>query len=373
MNGGVERILDLAFGQGGNESNHLGAGWSGDEPGRRWMIGPASELWLNHPGAGHDLILELDTELMDGPDGRTTQRLVVGVRNVGIAQIAMRRPGTVGFHIPAGLAAAPGPVRLMFVHPDFRRPMDLRGGSDDRQLSFAPRRLRLSRVLPRPAPPPAAPLPPEQLMTRFESLGDNCEFGLAQRRVGAEPLGLLRFSYIELFQLLRALRSGFAGLGDPGATRVSTEGPDSEYIVRDANYAITYHTFQSPEHLSLEAVTAQQATRLAFLRRKLLEDIVNGEKILVVRRGDTLRPEEVLPLYTALNDRGRAWLLWIVPADPAHPSGTVEMLLPGLLRGYVDRLAPNDNAHDLSLEAWLAVCAAAWRAAGRAVEPDGRG
>jgi hypothetical protein len=54
----------------------------------------------------------------------------------------------------------------------------------------------------------------------------------------------------------------------------------------------------------------------------------------------------------------------MVPADAAHPSGTVEMLLPGLLRGYVDRFAPSENAHDLSLSAWTDVCEAAWRAAG---------
>ena len=36
-------------------------------------------------------------------------------------------------------------------------------------------------------------MPPlDQLMLRFEALGDNCELGLVQRRAGAEPLGLLR-------------------------------------------------------------------------------------------------------------------------------------------------------------------------------------
>jgi hypothetical protein len=30
--------------------------------------------------------------------------------------------------------------------------------------------------------------PPEQLVMNFESLGDNCEFGIVQRYAGAEPL-----------------------------------------------------------------------------------------------------------------------------------------------------------------------------------------
>jgi hypothetical protein len=49
-------------------------------------------------------------------------------------------------------------------------------------------------------------------------------------------------------------------------------------------------------------------------------------------------------------------LLFVTPADAAHPPGTVERLMPGLLRGSIDRFAPPENAHDLSLECWLAVC-----------------
>jgi hypothetical protein len=364
MNGGLERILTLSFGKDGNETNHLGNGWSADEPGGRWMVGQGSELWLEHPGQGHDLILELDLGVMHLPSGTATQRLVVGARNKGIAQIGVSQGGAVGFHVPAALIAAPGPVRLLFVHPDFRRPMDVGGGTDDRQLSFSVRSLRLFRVLPRPAPAGGPPLPREQMIMRFESLGDNCEFGLVQRRMGAEPLGLLRFSYIELPLLLRGLRRGFDGLGDPNTTEVTAEGDDREFVVRESVYGMTYHTFQYEAQISLDTVRQQQATRLNFLRRKLMEDIATGEKIFVLKRSPPLRPEEVLPVYATLNEPGRTWLLWMVPSDAAHPPGTVELLLPGLLRGYLDRFAPPENAHELSLAAWTAVCEAAWRAVG---------
>jgi hypothetical protein len=71
-----------------------------------------------------------------------------------------------------------------------------------------------------------------------------------------------------------------------------------------------------------------------------------------------------LPLYSTLNELGCNWLLWMVPCDSAHPAGTVEVLLPGLLRGYVDRFAPSENAHDLSVRPWTEVCEAAWRIVG---------
>jgi hypothetical protein len=363
---GLETVLTLTFGKGGNEANHLGNGWSGDEPGGRWMVGPGSELWIEHPGKDHDLILELDIGVVALPPN-TVQRLAVGARNRGIAQIAVARGGTLGFHVPAALVADPGPVRLLFVHPDFRRPMDLHGGSDDRQLSFSLRSLRLSRVLPRPKPSAAPMVAPEQMITRFESLGDNCEFGLVQRRMGAEPLGLLRFSFIELPLLLRGLRTGFEGLGDPSTTEVSVEGKDREFVVRESVYGMTYHTFQYEDQMSLDTVRQQQATRLNFLKRKLMEDVANGEKIFVLKRSPPLRPEEVLPIYAALNAGARNWLLWMVPADAAHPPGTIETLLPGLLRGYIDRFAPSENAHELSMPVWTSVCEAAWRAVGGAL------
>jgi capsular polysaccharide biosynthesis protein len=43
-------------------------------------------------------------------------------------------------------------------------------------------------------PIPASTKPVDELMLRFESLGGNCEFGLVQRYVGIEPLGLLRYA-----------------------------------------------------------------------------------------------------------------------------------------------------------------------------------
>jgi hypothetical protein len=367
MHTGLERILTLNFGSGGNETNHLGNGWSGEEPGNRWMVGQGSELWLEHPGPDHDLILDMTIGTMRLPEGSAPQRLVVGARNRGVAQIGVTHGGGIGFHIPAALIAAPGPVRVLFIHPDFRRPMDFEGGTDDRQLAFSVQSLRVSRILPRPTLPAAAALPPDQLIMRFESLGDNCEFGLVQRMMGAEPLGLLRFSFIELRQLLRGLRCGFDGLGDPSTTEVGAFGPDREIVVKESLYGMTYHTYQYESQIDLDTVHRQQVTRLNFLARKLLEDVGNGEKIFVLKRTPPLRPEEVLPIYAALNELGRNWLLWMLTSDAAHPPGTVEVLLPGLLRGYIDRFAPGENAHDLSLAAWRSVCEAAWRAVGGAL------
>jgi len=118
----------------------------------------------------------------------------------------------------------------------------------------------------------------DELVARFESLGDNCEFGLVQRKLGAEPLGLLRFTFIELRDLVRGLRCGFEGLGAAEATEVTVSGKDQEYVIRDTSFRMTFHTWQSQDETDIETIRRQYDTRVGFLRRKLLEDVTNAEK-----------------------------------------------------------------------------------------------
>ena len=100
----------------------------------------------------------------------------------------------------------------------------------------------------------------------------------------------------------------------------------------------------------------QEAARLKFLRRKFMEELEAAEKIFVYRYGTGTTLEEILPLHLALSRCGPATLLWVVPEEPGRPSGTVEVLMNGLLKGYIDRFAPGDNAHDFSFEGWIKLC-----------------
>jgi hypothetical protein len=100
----------------------------------------------------------------------------------------------------------------------------------------------------------------------------------------------------------------------------------------------------------------QEAARLKFLRRKFIEELEAGEKIFVYRFGGQVSEEEIVPLHMALNRYGPATLLWVVEAERGRPAGAVEVLMPGLMKGYIDRFAPDDNAHDLSFDGWLRLC-----------------
>ena len=193
----------------------------------------------------------------------------------------------------------------------------------------------------------------------FESLGENCEFGLVQRAVGIEPLGFFRFNYAALEALLRALDCDFADVGGAGQVEVYTEPPPNrELMVRIRGYGFRYHTFRSIDDVSIADMHAHQVRAVDFLTRKLREDLRAGEKIFVRKGDDSARIEQIMPLFAALRRYGPATLLWVVRADGVRQAGTVEVLGRGLLKGYIDRFAPISNPDALS-DAWLDVCYAA--------------
>jgi hypothetical protein len=209
--------------------------------------------------------------------------------------------------------------------------------------------------------------PIDDLMLRFESLGDNCEFGLVQRHAGAEPLGLLRFNGIytppefRLEKLIAALHRNFDGLGASGTIEVFPDGiqGERELIVRESTYEFFYHTGIAEGQVEPAVQCERETVRLGFLRRKLLEDLQTGDKTWVWRCPATTHREQIQPLLDLLRSRGSNTLLWVVEADADHLAGSVEPLEPELIKGYVRHFAPYDNATDIDLPSWLIMC---WRA-----------
>jgi hypothetical protein len=102
---------------------------------------------------------------------------------------------------------------------------------------------------------------------------------------------------------------------------------------------------------------------LPFLRRKLLEDLEEASKVFVYRGMHRLPQPLVLRLVAAMRAYGPTTLLWVEREDSEHSAGTVDWVAPGLLKGYIDRFAPAENAHALSIDCWVAICRNALRLA----------
>lgn len=207
-------------------------------------------------------------------------------------------------------------------------------------------------------PPPSAVPSDRDLVLQFESLGDNCELGLVQRAVGAEPLGLLRFAGVPLPHLLRAMNARFEGLAEPGHIRIQPE--NGEYMVKLTKYDFIYHAHAKVGETDPELLHRQQVRTVGFLLGKLVNDLENPEKILVFRQNEPLLAADLVDLRTALARFGRPKLLWVQAARPGHPPGTVDGIDETLMTGYVKRLALRENAPDFDQSSWLTVLRRAW-------------
>jgi hypothetical protein len=222
-----------------------------------------------------------------------------------------------------------------------------------------------------------------EILQQFESLGDNCAFGLAQRKGGCDTLGLLRFANTPLKSLMAALDDEFkaATVKAEIALRLP-DGEKGEYCVYVDRYGIRWHTDVYGGTSDEETIFAQQTIRLAYLRRKFYEGLRAGRKIMTVSRAEPrkhaiplpfagekadweekserLRLAEVLPLFLELNKFGNNTLLYLTRCAHNRRSGTVELVAPGVMRGYVDDFVISPDIADQDHAAWLRVAVNAW-------------
>ena len=189
------------------------------------------------------------------------------------------------------------------------------------------------------------------LVLRFESLGDNCELGLVQRRAGVEPLGLLRFAGAPLRNLVRGLDARFAHIADPAHVRVYPE--NGEYMVKLTKYDFTYHAHVDVGRMDPETLHRQQCRTIGFLAKKLMDDLETPAKILVFRQNEKLLASDLVDLRIALSAYGPNIILWVQEALPGHPPGSVEVADDRMMVGYVRRLAERETVPDLDFKSWM--------------------
>ena len=367
--------LTLTLGHGGSAYAHLIEGWSGAEPDFRWSLGAGAALTADIPPGEGELFLEISLDPFKPPGQRSRPlRITVDGRTIGTDSLVGQ--GIVGYPVPPDIA---GPrARVALHHEAAPSPATLGLSADSRSLGFMVRFLRLTRQPYRPAtdltvlPPLDIPfdslgqrraveaitgLTPSDLAERFESLGHNCEFGIVQRQLGAEPLGLLRFAGIALDRLLDALDQDFAGIGtDFGIRTHPFPNGALEYVVTDRRYQIDLHTTRTTETASKADIEAQYRVYFPFLAKHLRGHLAAGSHIHVFQRPGQLTHSQAVPLWNRLRARGPNALLYI-DQEPDLPSGAVEQRGYGLFHGKLARMAPQNDVDNVDLPAWLSLLA----------------
>ena len=377
----MQVLVDIRFGVEQGGLSCLVKGFSEPERGFVWSVGKESRLRVPLvPGPGEHW-LELALNPFVALPARESQRLAVRVNGRTIADEVLVGIGTVGYRIPQELLSDAG-LTIDLYHPQACSPAALGTGQDHRELGFMLTALRVVRTAPEPKadltvlPPLCVPaqrdlmgqtiqhatgLDPAGLVECFESLGHNCEFGLLQRQLGAEPLGLLRFAGITLDDLQEGLRQQFDGVGQhiDVTPHPSRQGP-AEFLVNERRYRIGLHSFRNVEETTQEIVRSEQAMRLAFLRRMFIGRMKAGGRIFVFQRPGQLTQSQARPLLALLRSIGPNALLF-VDQSPGLPSGAVEQLGHGFYHGKLDRMAPSEDFSQLDMCGWLSLCARAHR------------
>ena len=388
---------DITFGTDGNSFRYQLSGWSAVEKSFTWTGKSASHLLLPATMQSGPYLLELHVAPFSHKGGVSSRRLETSVNGIQVGASEVVRQARLAYVVADKIVRPREPIRLTFSFPDAAKPTDILDSGAHPALTFSLSRLRLTTlpsnlianvrrmtpILDRdmrvdsnapdryPAPSPnllqnirkLTGLDASDLMLNFESLGQSCEFGLLQRRCGAEPLGLFRFSSTFLDHLQRGIDCGFVGLGESDSIGIhlTTHPTNPEFYVTEKNYELLYHTYVYAGQATPDGVHAQQTRKLQFLKRKFLEDIQDGQKIFVrTCRREFNAAEEMIPLFMALNRDRANILLWVVYADETHPTGSVESIATGLFIGYIDTFAPEADASNLSVDAWLSICANAY-------------
>ncbi len=187
----------------------------------------------------------------------------------------------------------------------------------------------------------------------FEAVGDNCEFGLAQRYFGAEPLGLLRWTSISAQNLVRALQDRFKDLLTPENLKlvVKTE----EYYLTDGVYGTYMHTFVRTD-IDGSKLHGQMVRRIRFLTERLLSQLQSGEKIFVFKPIDgKIDDKQVDEIFKAVSAFGPNRFLCVREGNP----GRTTLRAPGVVIGELSRVSPGAFHGTIQYKEWMQICSQA--------------
>jgi hypothetical protein len=379
------------FGQNGTALPFLRAGWGLGEEHLAWIIDTSAQIELPAPHAPGVYMLRLDVWPAADPGTARAQEVSIVLDRIVIGQFSLDEPTTLVMPLPRELTEGRNSLPVNIIPRDRPRRGDRGAASNTPTLCVAVSQMS---VVPMPAgvarvdslrmdqgqsePPRAVSrqfltedastlaaaiqtaldVDTRALALHFESLGDNREFGIVQRKLGLEVLNLFRFAISHPSDLIRALNDDLQALTDPESLTVELhDGDPREYVLKAPGYNLCWHTFRFESEAEQQTVWRDHATRLGYLRRKFYDGLRAGHKIYVMKQQRHIPTAQATALLMELNRHGKATLLCVEPAPPRRRPGEVELLMPGLMRGYVEQFAADPDVEAVDCTDWLRVLA----------------
>ncbi len=206
-----------------------------------------------------------------------------------------------------------------------------------------------------------------ELLSKFQSLGFNCELGIAQRYAGIEPPGLFRFMGTDLEPMAATIANKLDDLIDPERIAIYRNGaPEYErYGIALQNHGFAYETstFVPIEPEAEQRLLRDQIAHLTYMKRMFLETAEEGLVHFVRINRPQQQDEAVMErLFDALASLGPNRLLWVCLAEGDVAPNTIIRLKPGFYKGYISELAPPENVPLVSVQVWVDLCTSYLRA-----------
>ena len=118
------------------------------------------------------------------------------------------------------------------------------------------------------------------------------------------------------------------------------------------------HTFVSRGTVDEAKFLRQQVMRLGYLKKKLIEDLEEGQKVFVHKSSHArISDDAAIALHSAIERYGRNILLVIRVAEEGQPAGSVAVVRDRILVGHVAIPSYTDDSGAIDLEAWRSILA----------------
>jgi len=207
---------------------------------------------------------------------------------------------------------------------------------------------------------------PTELLHNFESLGDNCEFGVFAAMLGDHRASLFRAGGTSEWMIVprpgqitlaEAIGDSLARFAEPEDLRL--EYIFGEWMVFSNRYDFCFHSGEKDRATPLPPIAAAQSQKLLAQKANLLADLANPAKIFIRKSNGRETETDIARLLAAMRRHGQAWLLWLTPASEAEPPGTVALYPNRFLRVTTATLAEYTRANRISALSWLTALTAA--------------
>lgn len=200
---------------------------------------------------------------------------------------------------------------------------------------------------------------PQLDLSRFESLGDNCEFGLFLQKSKNNKSSFFRFVRIlDYSKVNELIENNFSDI-----FLFENLIPTTEEMVFDKKYKMSFHTtlrsHQEKEIFEFNYSGEQllnayntELEKIKYLSRKFLHDLKTANKIYVLKTNEFTSIYEINLLSQTLLSKGNCKILNVRATNESKKLFTIEKLNKNLFIGYIDEFADYNSAHEFRFYSW---------------------